>query len=121
MVGAFVGALLSRFLMRGAAVFWGSIVVAFIGAVIVVASTRALPGGLPRWVGLAPYQDRPPRPGWSVLRRHSAGSGSVRLVVAHPELARQQDLNRCTPPLTSGLGPDPAAVCDDDGPAEVQS
>ena len=45
MVGAFVGGLLFSFLLRvSTAGFWGSIVVAFIGAVVLIALVRALPG-----------------------------------------------------------------------------
>lgn len=42
LIGAFVGGLLFSALVHGAAGFWGSIAVAFIGGVILVAIVRAL-------------------------------------------------------------------------------
>jgi uncharacterized membrane protein YeaQ/YmgE (transglycosylase-associated protein family) len=42
LVGAFVGGLIFSFFVQGKAGFWGSIGIAFIGAVILVAIVRAL-------------------------------------------------------------------------------
>jgi uncharacterized membrane protein YeaQ/YmgE (transglycosylase-associated protein family) len=43
LIGAFVGGLLASLFIKGDAGFFGSIVVAFIGAVILIAVVRALP------------------------------------------------------------------------------
>jgi uncharacterized membrane protein YeaQ/YmgE (transglycosylase-associated protein family) len=42
LIGAFLGGLICSFFVEGVAGFWGSIVVAFIGACILVAIVRAL-------------------------------------------------------------------------------
>jgi uncharacterized membrane protein YeaQ/YmgE (transglycosylase-associated protein family) len=47
LIGAFVGGLVASLFVRGDAGFWGSIVIAFIGAVILIALVRALPGRSP--------------------------------------------------------------------------
>ena len=48
LVGAFVGGFLASLLgFTGEAGFWGSIVVAFIGAVVLIAAVRMLPGRSP--------------------------------------------------------------------------
>ena len=47
LIGAFVGGLLASLFIKGDAGFFGSIVVAFIGAVILIAVVRALPGRSP--------------------------------------------------------------------------
>ncbi len=47
LIGAFIGGLIMSFFVAGDAGFWGSIVVAFIGACILVAIARALTPGRP--------------------------------------------------------------------------
>jgi uncharacterized membrane protein YeaQ/YmgE (transglycosylase-associated protein family) len=42
LVGAFVGGILAGFFVRGDAGFWGSIVVAFVGACILIAIVRVV-------------------------------------------------------------------------------
>ena len=46
LVGAFIGGIVFRLLMAGEVGFWGSIVVAFIGACILIAVVRATAPGL---------------------------------------------------------------------------
>jgi uncharacterized membrane protein YeaQ/YmgE (transglycosylase-associated protein family) len=47
LIGAFVGGLVASLFFKGDAGFWGSIVIAFIGAVILIGLIRALPGRSP--------------------------------------------------------------------------
>ena len=47
LIGAFVGGLLASLFIKGDAGFFGSIVIAFIGAVVLIAVVRALPGRSP--------------------------------------------------------------------------
>lgn len=42
LIGAFIGGLICSFFVEGQTSFWGTVVVAFIGAVILVAIVRAL-------------------------------------------------------------------------------
>jgi uncharacterized membrane protein YeaQ/YmgE (transglycosylase-associated protein family) len=49
LIGALVGGVVAGFFVQGDAGFWGSIVVAFIGAVLLIAIVRAVsPRGVPR-------------------------------------------------------------------------
>ncbi len=48
LVGAFIGGILTGFFVQGAAGFWASILIAFIGACIVVGVARILVPGRPR-------------------------------------------------------------------------
>ena len=50
LVGALVGGLVSGFFIQGDAGFWGSILVAFIGACMLIAIVRAVSPGRPRHV-----------------------------------------------------------------------
>ena len=50
LIGAVVGGFVSGFFIQGSAGFWGSIVVAFIGAYILIAIARAVTPGRPRHI-----------------------------------------------------------------------
>jgi uncharacterized membrane protein YeaQ/YmgE (transglycosylase-associated protein family) len=50
LIGALVGGFVSGFFIQGAAGFWGSVLVAFIGACILIAIVRAVSPGRPRHV-----------------------------------------------------------------------
>ena len=50
LVGALVGGFLFSFFVQGATGFWGSILVAFLGACILVLIVRAFSGNQSRWV-----------------------------------------------------------------------
>jgi uncharacterized membrane protein YeaQ/YmgE (transglycosylase-associated protein family) len=50
LIGAVVGGFVSGFFIQGDAGFWGSIVVAFIGACILIAVARAVAPGRPRHI-----------------------------------------------------------------------
>lgn len=48
LIGALIGGVVTGFFVQGAAGFWGSIVVAFLGACVLVGIVRALSPGHPR-------------------------------------------------------------------------
>jgi uncharacterized membrane protein YeaQ/YmgE (transglycosylase-associated protein family) len=50
LIGAVVGGFVSGFFIQGNAGFWGSIVVAFVGACILIAIVRAVTPGRPRQI-----------------------------------------------------------------------
>jgi uncharacterized membrane protein YeaQ/YmgE (transglycosylase-associated protein family) len=50
LVGSVIGGFVASFFIQGAAGFWGSIVVAFVGACVLIAIVRALTPGRPRHI-----------------------------------------------------------------------